>query len=54
MIQLGLLEAILVLEVLIVSRSLDLGLIGGLELLRVLSSPFVRSIVRLLADLKEH
>lgn len=54
MIQLGLLEAIVVFEVLIVSRSFDLGLIGGLELLGVLCSPFVRSIVRLLADLKLH
>ena len=36
--QLGLLEAIVVLEVLIVSRSFDLGLIGSLELLGELSA----------------
>jgi hypothetical protein len=48
------LEAIVDLKVLILSSGFNLELIGSVELLRVWSSLFGRSIVRLLADLKEH
>ena len=53
-IQLGLLEAIDVFEVLIVSCSFHLGLIGCFEHLGVWRTLFVRSIVSWLAELKEH
>lgn len=50
--QLGLLEAIVAFERVIVSCSFHLGLIGSLELLGVWSTLFVRSIVSWLAELK--